>query len=689
MRYAFLILLIIKPFFISAQSLALDANFFSKGNDTIQSSTQDSTLNEVVITAFRTQTDIFKTPDAISIITNKHTTRLLARTTPELLFNQNGTFVQKTNHGGGSPFLRGLTGNQTLLLVDGIRLNNATFRYGPNQYFNTIDPFSLQRVEILRGSGSVAYGSDAQGGVIQVLTKTPSFSTFPSKNTINGGILGKIMSGGMEQTLHGDLAFSGEKVAILGGVSYRNFGDLIGGDTTGRQSPTGYKELDFDVKSLFKINTKTTLTLAHQNVVQDNVPVFHKVQLENFKINNFDPQRRQLTYARLDKTFDNSVLKKAYLIASYQATEEGRNSQKNGSTVLRIENDKVRSTGVNLQTEMTFSKDWTAVNGVEFYNDLVNSSRVDFDEKQNISTPKRGLYPDGSTMMSLAAYTLHHLQKDDWHFTVGGRFNTYNIGVKEENLGETTLKPSAFVWNASILRGWQNVSLFASFNTAFRAPNIDDLGTLGIVDFRYETPNFNLNPEKSYNTQVGFKYKSNTLKGEAYFYRNELRDIIARIKVDTQKVQGYPLYKKENVEQGYIQGFETQWNWQITEGVGFESGLTYTFGENVTKAEPMRRIPPLNGRFALNFDKKSWSATAEIMGATQQNRLAQGDKDDNRIPKGGTPAWWIMNVYGNYSWQSLTLNIAFQNLFNQDYRTHGSGVNGVGRSVSVALGWRF
>jgi hemoglobin/transferrin/lactoferrin receptor protein len=423
--------------------------------------------------------------------------------------------------------------------------------------------------------------------------------------------------------------------------------------------------------------------------VQDNVPVFHKIQLENFKINNFDPQRRQLTYARLDKTFDNSVLKKAYLIVSHQATEEGRNSQKNGSTVLRIENDKVRSTGINLQTEMTFLKDWTAVNGVEFYNDLVNSSRVDFDEKQNISTPKRGLYPDGSTMMSLAAYTLHHLQKDDWLFTFGGRFNTYNIGVKDENLGETTLKPSAFVWNASILRGWQNVSLFASFNTAFRAPNIDDLGTLGIVDFRYETPNFNLNPEKSYNTQVGFKYKSNTLKGEAYFYRNELRDIIARIKVDTQKVQGYPLYKKENVEKGYIQGFETQWTYEILRGLSLESGLTYTFGENVTKAEPMRRIPPLNGRFALNFDKKSWSATAEIMGATQQNRLAQGDKDDNRIPKGGTPAWWIMNVYGNYSWQSLTLNIAFQNLFNQDYRTHGSGVNGVGRSVSMALGWRF
>jgi hemoglobin/transferrin/lactoferrin receptor protein len=689
MRNLFVMFLIIQPLSLLAQSVVLDSKIFSKGNDTIQNSTQDSTLKEVVITAFRTQTNIFKTPEAITIITNKHTTRLLARTTPELLFNQNGVFIQKTNHGGGSPFLRGLTGNQLLLLVDGIRLNNATTRFGPNQYLNTIDLFSIQKVEILRGSGSVAYGSDAQGGVIQILTKEPTFSDFSSKNKLNGHVLGKIMSSDMEQTGHGDLSFSSKNVGILGGISYRNFGDLIGGDTTGRQTPTGYKELNFDIKTKIKINNKAVLTLAHQNTTQDNVPVFHKIQLENFKINAFDPQRRQLSYTRFDQNFDHSFLKKATITASYQATEEGRKSQKNDSPILRIENDKVHSTGITAQTEMAFSKDWTAVNGVEFYHDLVKSTRLDFDEKQNTNTPNRGLYPDASTLSSYAVYSLHNIKKGDWLFTFGGRFNTYNIGVKEENLGKTTLKPSAFVWNASILKSWENVSLFASFNTAFRAPNIDDLGTLGIVDFRYETPNFNLKPEKSYNTQVGFKYKSSKLQGETYLYRNKLRDIIARIKVDTQKIQGYPLYKKENVEKGYIQGFETQWTYEILRGLSLESGLTYTFGENVTKAEPMRRIPPLNGRFALNFNQRTWSVTTEIMGATLQNRLAQGDRDDNRIPKNGTPAWWIMNIYGSYNWQFLNFNIGLQNLFNQDYRTHGSGVNGVGRSVSAALGWRF
>ncbi len=105
--------------------------------------------------------------------------------------------------------------------------------------------------------------------------------------------------------------------------------------------------------------------------------------------------------------------------------------------------------------------------------------------------------------------------------------------------------------------------------------------------------------------QLGFKYKNEHLQGETYLYRNELRNIIARVKVDTQTVQGYPLYQKENVEKGYIQGIETAWKYTFTEGVNIETGMTYTHGQNLTKNEPMCRIPPLNGRFAVNFNKKS------------------------------------------------------------------------------------
>ncbi len=128
------------------------------------------TLGEVVITANRYGSLQIKTPEAIRVIDNKSIQNFQIRTAPEVLQITPGVFVQKTNHGGGSPFLRGLTGNQTLLLVDGIRLSNATVRYGPNQYFNTIDVFSIEKIEVLRGGGSVQYGSDAIGGTIQTFS---------------------------------------------------------------------------------------------------------------------------------------------------------------------------------------------------------------------------------------------------------------------------------------------------------------------------------------------------------------------------------------------------------------------------------------------------------------------------------------------------------------------------------------
>ena len=108
-------------------------------------------------------------------------------------------FVQKTNHGGGSPFVRGLVGNQVLVLVDGIRLNNSTFRYGPNQYLATVDPGTVNRFEVLRGSGSVQYGSDALGGVIHVRNRDPLLSAAASCPRV--GVTGRLMSQGMEQSI--------------------------------------------------------------------------------------------------------------------------------------------------------------------------------------------------------------------------------------------------------------------------------------------------------------------------------------------------------------------------------------------------------------------------------------------------------------------------------------------------------
>src|SRR5712692_3597303 len=131
---------------------------------------------ETVITATRIPTPPYEQPRAMTVVTEDDLAHRPARTTPEALAEQDRVLLQKTNHGGGAPIIRGLYGQQILLLEDGVRLNNATVRSSPNQFLNTVDPFVIEQLEVVRGPGSVLYGSDALGGVINVLSFRPRFS---------------------------------------------------------------------------------------------------------------------------------------------------------------------------------------------------------------------------------------------------------------------------------------------------------------------------------------------------------------------------------------------------------------------------------------------------------------------------------------------------------------------------------
>ena len=130
--------------------LILFSIIFFTNNLFAQADTTVKLLPEIVVTPLRSKQREQKIPYVISTITQNELNQLSPRTTPEALMGIAGVFVQKTNQGGGSAFVRGLTGNQTLMLIDGIRLNNSTFRYGPNQYLNTIDQFTIQRIEVAK-----------------------------------------------------------------------------------------------------------------------------------------------------------------------------------------------------------------------------------------------------------------------------------------------------------------------------------------------------------------------------------------------------------------------------------------------------------------------------------------------------------------------------------------------------------
>lgn len=641
-------------------------------------------LEEVVVIAQRRQQKNIMVPYSVSAVTEEEFSRLGSRNTPDALSGINGVFMQRTNFGGGSPFVRGVTGNQTLILVDGIRLNNSSFRYGPNQYLNTIDQNLITRIEVARGTGSVQYGSDAIGGVINLLTYEPSFSEQGKKGW--GVLKARAMSGGMEKSGRGEVRFQSENFAFAAGIGKKDFGDLIGGDTTGRQSPSGYQEWAFDLKGKWKLNRTWNLILAQQFLRQQNVPVYHKVRLENFALNEMDPQQRLLSYARLKGSGSNQWIEGVEFTIFYQATTEGRNSQKNGSPIQRRELDKVGTWGATLDIRSSIRSNWTSNTGAELYIDRVNSSRVDQALTTGVSTSNRGLYPDDSRYKSFSVYSLHHFGVGRWTFDAGLRFNGFNIQLVDTSLGKVNISPAALVANAAVLyRIGKNQSLYLSTSSGFRAPNIDDMGTLGIVDFRYEIPSADLKPEKSMQTEIGYKYSSRRFSGAVSAWYMHLRDIITRVKQEGQVISGYPVYQKENTELAYIRGLEMEGTWDISRFLRFQGAFSYTFGQNLSKPEPLRRIPPFNGQMGLTLKQKKWRTSIQWQFAKRQDRLAQGDKDDNRIPSGGTPGWKVFNLCGDYGLKGWVVSAGLLNLFNEDYRTHGSGINGVGRSVWISL----
>lgn len=656
--------------------LQLSASLFGSEPDSIKN--QKNLLNEVVVTALRSESKIITIPSTISVVNSDYINARLARTTPEILMGTAGVFVQKTNHGGGSPFIRGLTGNQILLLIDGIRLNNSTFRYGPNQYLNTIDPFSISRIEVLKSEGSVAYGSDALGGTIQVFTQNPVFDS-----GFHGNVTGRIGTQNIEQTGRAELSYGAKNVAVMADFTKRKFGDLPGGRKTGVQKNSGYGEQMGNFKSVFKLKN-AELTLAHQYFRANDVPVYHKLLLEDFRINQFAVQLRNLSFAKYSIKTQNPFFEQINSTVSWQKSNETRESQKNTSQSLTEENDQIDTKGLNINIKSTFSNHWNASSGVDIYNDLVQSDKIIRSSDSPITG--RGLYPDGSSATSYAIYSLHTYLINKWRFTAGYRFNSIVLNIKEETLGTSQLRFKSAVPSLAISYFPNtNLQLYSRYNRGFRAPNIDDMGTLGIVDFRYEIPAYNLKPEHADNFELGYKYRSESISFTSSIFYSNLTNLITRVKLENQEIDGYPVYIKENVESASIQGFEFEVEGKITNSLKYFANLAYTYGQNLSKNEPLRRTPPTFGRIGMEFSKSNFLLRPELQFAAAQKRLAAGDISDNRIDPNGTAAWQILNIFSSYTWKSISLNLALQNLGNADYRLHGSGINGVGRSAILGI----
>lgn len=646
----------------------------------------------VTVTAGRREGRSFDVPRSMTVIDAEEFDRRMPRTTPEALADVPGLFLQKTNHGSGSPYLRGLVGNQVLVLVDGIRLNNATFRYGPSQYLAAVDPALIERIEVLRGSGSVLYGSDAMGGVINIVTRRPSGVGQPA--AIRGDASMKLVTGGMEQAGRFGVQATGPKGGLQAGISLRRFGDLRAGGDLGVEAPSGYREAAADVRAEFPWS-RQRLTFSYQHHRQDDVPRYDQVAQRGFASYMFDPQVRQLAFVQFERWSASPWLQRVAATASLHRSAEERRFQRRGSPVATGERDVVNAAAAAIEIHSQPRPSLFLVSGVALQRDDVASGRRDYDERTGVGEDRRGLYPDGARASSAALFTHASLTRPRVGVEGGLRVSRFDVRAPDPAFGSAHLAPVTATGSAGFtVMPVEGVRLFGSISQAFRAPNIDDLSSLGLFDFGIEVPSANLEPESSITAEGGVKVRTRLGAGSASVYRMSLNRLIDRVEGSlngSQFVGDQRVYQKTNVGSAFVRGVELDGEHGLGPSLLLSGFLTYTFGEVASTGEPMRRIPPLNGQVAVRVLPSPFWVEGAVRFAAAQRRLAPGDTADHRIAPGGTPGWTVVNLSaGRGLGPQLEIVGGIQNLFDEAYRTHGSGIDGYGRSawVGVSVGRR-
>ena len=662
-----------------------------------------------VVTAQRMPEDPFRSDRSLSVVGRRELRERSPRTLPEALWDSGGVFVQQTNHGGGSPILRGMVGPQVLVLVDGVRLNNSVYRTGPVQYLNLIDPHSVDRIEVLRGSGSVLYGSDAMGGVIQVFPAGPRNNRHLKGFHYGGRILQRFSSAELGHVNHvrAEIGYNG--FGVVGAWTLKSLGDLSGGRGVGVQPHSGYDHwaamgvLEHRIgKGFFsgwRVRVGYLLARIHNAGRTDKLYTKNALQVYD----NFD----DLVYGQLHFRW-KPLRTRGRLILSYQRFFERKDNAlvaDDFATVFQTTRDEtqVHTAGVDLQLRTRL---WGSRLGLQYgglwYRDGVGSSRAFRLAADSWSALSHRPYPDGSSYQNWGAHALlsgvplrthgHEL----W-ITAGYRIH----GMRGEAPSQVGLPAVSFSHVGHVLHGsvrylyLNRATLAATFSQGFRAPNLFEAVMLGDSGQFFHIPNAGLGPERSDTLELLFRGRFGRVVFGYTFYATFLRSMIKRDFTTwegQQEVGAKPVTWNVNVGRGLMFGMESSLSIRLGRGFLMGGNVTYTWGEEWVNGGfnlPLRLVPPLFGGARLRYEmpavgKVQAYAETSFRGAIRQSRLSPEDIKDSRIPEGGTPGWVVWNLrVGVRLYQHVRLTLAVDNLTNAKYRYHGSGLWAAGTNVML------
>ncbi|MGM1054592.1 MAG: TonB-dependent receptor plug domain-containing protein [Bacteroidota bacterium] len=706
----------------------------------------ENQLQEVVLSVSKFAQNKRDLPRQVVSITSEEIQFSSSQTAADLLESSGKVYVQKSQQGGGSPMIRGFSTNRLLITVDGVRMNNAIFRSGNLQNVISIDPLAIERAEVILGPGSVIFGSDAVGGVMNFYTLTPEFAM--GRNTVvSGSAYSRYASASDEKTIHADFNIGRKNWVFLTSITYSDFGDLKMGShgpdeylrneyvikSNGNdrivsnqdpriQKPTGYNQINMLEKIRYMPNEFWDFSLNFMYSTTSDFPRYDRlIQKRNGQLRSaewyYGPQTWFMGNFKIDKKGSGVFYDNAQLTAAYQYFKESRNNRDLGSNLLFNSEENVDAWSVNLDYEKKFENNKLNY-GVEYVLNEVSSEGRQINRITGNSNADMPRYPDGSSWQSLAAYSGFQWElHPDLTLQTGARYNhiflkadfedtIYEYPFKNADLSTGALTGSAGLsWDPSEKINWK-----LNFSTAFKAPNIDDVGKI----FDSEpgsvvVPNPDLKPEYAYNGEIAVNWKiSQAIRVDIAAFYTHLDNALIRRNfsfngVETIEYQGEPsnVQAIQNAASAYVYGFEGGIVINFSPSLLLNSQMTITEGkeelDNGT-TDPLRHAAPLFGNTHLVWkgDKLKLDLFVEYNGQFDNEDLATSEQgkaylyaiDQNGNPY--APSWYTINFTGQYeisaNWQATA---SLENITDQRYRTYSSGIAAPGRNLILAFKYSF
>lgn len=707
----------------------------------------EKTLGEVIVSVNKWEQKLNEVPNKIVKVNKYDILRNNPQTSADLLGQTGSVFIQKSQLGGGSPMIRGFATNRVLLVFDGVRMNNAIYRSGNLQNVISIDPLSVETAEVIFGPGSLIYGSDAIGGVMDFHTLNAGLLPADSKKKmlVKGSVMGRYSTANKENTAHADINLGWKKWSLLSSFSYSKFDDLKMGKNGGQDSYlrpeyverinnkdsivknadpriqrfSGYEQINFLQKVRFKPNPDWDFQYSFVYAGTKDAPRYDRlIQYRNGALRfaewYYGPMLWRMHTLQVAHSKKTAIYDNARLVLSYQNYEESRVDRTRANNNRNRQVETVDAISLNWDAAKTIGKG-ELFYGLEYVHNKVGS----FGQRTNIATnaviPMVSRYPDGSTWSTAGIYGSYKVNLTPKftltsglrysHNTLDATFDTTFIKFPYKN---AELREGALTGNAGLVfrpaDGWQ---LNGNISTGYRMPNVDDIGKLfESVPGNVTIPNPELTPEYAWNFEVGIvKSKAGKYRVEVTGFHTILKDAIVRrpttfngqdsIIFDGVKSQVEAL---QNVAKATVSGIQLSCEVYITKGFSMQTHANWISGKETDDVKneqvPLRHAPPFYGSTLLRYRLKKLFIEASSyynskienadLAPSEQAKTDIYAKDDNGKPY--SPGWYTLNLKASYQVvKNLMVSAGWENMTNQRYRPYSSGIVAAGSNFIISL----